>query len=82
MRTRYDRPLPYRPWSHMRSRSSASTGGEDGNRPADRTASQAGSTTAEERDELGEELIFDSRPWPYSFLCESDCGMSSFITAD
>ncbi|KIJ24220.1 hypothetical protein M422DRAFT_785922 [Sphaerobolus stellatus SS14] len=64
LRTRYDRPIPYRPWSHVRSRSSASVSGDDSARAPERAV---GTTASEERDELGEELIFDPRPWP-SFL--------------
>ena len=72
LRTRYERPHPYKPKTHRRTMSANSVASDDTRRTPERTTSRGASksSNSEERDEVGEEIVFDPRPWPYSsFLC-------------
>ena len=70
LRARYERPHPYKARAHRRTRSTASASSDDTPRTPERTISRGGSKSAnsEERDEVGDEIVFDPRPWPYSAL--------------
>ncbi|KAF8509543.1 hypothetical protein JB92DRAFT_2945549 [Gautieria morchelliformis] len=73
LRARYERPHPYKPRTHRRTRSTASASSEDASCTPERTTSRGPSKSAnsEERDEVGDEIVFDPRPWPYSSLLAS-----------
>jgi hypothetical protein len=70
LRARYERPHPYKPRAHRRTRSTASASSEDASCTPERTTSRgpSKSSNSEERDEVGDEIVFDPRPWPYSSL--------------
>ena len=70
LRARYERPHPYKPRSHRRTRSTASASSDDAPHSPDRTTSRGATKSAndEERDEVGDEIVFDPRPWAYSSL--------------
>ena len=77
LRARYERPHPYKQRAHRRNRSTSS---DDAPRTPEHTANRGAckSSNSEERDEVGDEIFFDPRPWPYSSLL----GMStSFFLA-
>jgi hypothetical protein len=70
LRARYERPHPYKPRSHRRTRSTASASSDDSPHTPDCTTSRGAalSPNSEERDEVGDEIVFDPRPWAYSSL--------------
>ncbi|KAF8590443.1 hypothetical protein K439DRAFT_1627725 [Ramaria rubella] len=70
VRARYERPHPYKPRSHKRTRSTASASSEDSPCTPERATSR-GTPYNEERDEVGDEVFFDSRPWAYSSILAS-----------